>query len=37
MRETTSPVRVVAGRVLNEVHVALYENEWRWQRFYPVR
>jgi hypothetical protein len=29
-------VRVVAGRVLNEVHAALYENEWRWERFYPV-
>jgi predicted DCC family thiol-disulfide oxidoreductase YuxK len=29
-------VRVVAGRVVNEVHAALYENEWRWERFYPV-
>ena len=30
-------VRVVAGRVVNEVHVALYENEWRGERFYPLR
>ena len=29
-------VRVVAGRVLNEVHAALHENEWRWERLYPV-
>jgi hypothetical protein len=29
-------VGVAAGRVLNEVHAALHENEWRWERFYPV-
>jgi hypothetical protein len=30
------PVGVAAGRVLNEAHAALHENEWRWERFYPV-
>ena len=30
-------VRVVAGGVVNELHVALYENEWRGERFHPVR
>ena len=29
-------VRVVTGRVLNELHAALHKNEWRWERFYPV-
>jgi hypothetical protein len=29
-------VRVVTGRVLNEVDGAVHENEWRWERFYPV-
>ena len=35
-RRNKRRVRVVAGRVLNEVHAALYENEWRGERFYPV-
>ena len=35
-RRNQHRVRVAAGRVLNEVHAALYEDEWRWERFYPV-
>src|SRR6516162_6442539 len=35
-RNNNHRVRVVAGRVLNELHAALYENEWRRERFYPV-
>jgi hypothetical protein len=29
-------VRVISGGVLNEVDAALYENEWRRERLYPV-
>ena len=36
-KTTSAVVRVVAGRVLNELDVALHENERRWERFYPVR
>ena len=35
-RDNKQCVRVVAGRVLNELHAALHKNEWRWERFYPV-
>jgi hypothetical protein len=35
-RNNKQCVRVVAGRVLNELHAALHKNEWRWERFYPV-
>ena len=35
-RNNKRRVGVAAGRVLNEAHAALHENEWRWERFYPV-
>ena len=35
-RNNKGRVRVAAGRVLNELDGALHENEWRWERFYPV-
>jgi len=36
-RNNQGRVGIAAGRVLNEVHAALHENEWRWERFYLVR
>ena len=30
-RNNKCRVGVAAGRVLNEVHAALHENEWRWE------
>jgi hypothetical protein len=35
-RNNKRRVGVAAGRVLNQAHAALHENEWRWERFYPV-
>ena len=29
-------VRIAVGGVLNELHAPIHENEWRWERFYPV-
>ncbi len=35
-RNNKHRVGVAAGRVLNEVHAALHENERRRERFYPI-